>query len=262
MYGRVSSGGHFNDFDNGIRGSGGNFAPMQKIRNYEYGFKYQADWVYLDISAYHRQFSGLTNNRTNSVGTPLDCSGNPTSQSGLPQCSYIYGADTKGINLTGVFTPFTNFKVNTLVAYQDGHYSHAATAIPYTDVNGNTLFADYNGKPLQRQPKLRYMLTPSYNIVTDWGNILPFVTFTHVGQRFEDQTGLAPLGKYDTWDFGIVANYGKNWQFRLQGTNLSNEIGLTEGNARVAGNPTGPGGILLARSIEGREINFQVKYNF
>jgi outer membrane cobalamin receptor len=262
MYARVSSGGHFDDFDNGIRGSGGNFAPMQKVRNYEYGFKYQADWVYLDVSAYHRQFTGLTYNFTDSNNVPLDCDGTPTAQSHQPQCTSIFGADTKGVNLKGVFTPFENFKVDTLVAYQDGHYSHQNGFISVTDVNGNLLKVEFNGQPLQRQPKLRYMLTPSYNIVTDWGNILPFVTFTHVGQRFEDQTGLAPLGKYDTWDFGIVANYGKNWQFRLQGTNLSNEIGLTEGNARVAGNPTGPGGILLARSIEGREINFQVKYNF
>ena len=37
---------------------------------------------------------------------------------------------------------------------------------------------------------------------------------------------------------------------------------VTEGNARVAGVPTGPGGVLLARSIEGREINFQAKYQF
>jgi hypothetical protein len=43
---------------------------------------------------------------------------------------------------------------------------------------------------------------------------------------------------------------------------MSNEIGLTEGNARVAGNASGPGGILLARSIEGREVNFQAKYVF
>jgi outer membrane receptor protein involved in Fe transport len=261
VYARASTGGHFDDFDNGIRGSGGNFAPMQKIKNYEAGFKYQADWVYLDLSAYHRQFTGLTNNRTNNTGVPLDCSGNPTSVSGQAQCSYIYGADTKGVNMTAVFQ-WDAFKVNTLVAYQDGHYDHAATAIPYTDVNGNTLFADYNGQPLQRQPKLRYMITPSYDFRFDWGDVLPFVTYTHNGQRYEDQTGLAPLGSYDTWDFGVVANYGKNWQFRVQGTNLSNEIGLTEGNARVAGVPTGPGGVLLARSIEGREINFEVKYQF
>jgi hypothetical protein len=91
---------------------------------------------------------------------------------------------------------------------------------------------------------------------------MPYVTYTHNGQRYEDQTGLQPLGAYSTWDFGIVATAGDHWQFRLQGTNMSNEIGLTEGNARVAGNASGPGGILLARSIEGREVNFQAKYVF
>ncbi len=261
-YIRASTGGHFNDFDNGIRGTGGNFPPMQKIHNFEYGWKWQTEWAFIDVAAYHRQFTGLTNSRTSATAVPLDCNGEPTSESGLPQCTYIYGADTKGVNFHGLFTPFANFKVDTLVAYMDGHYSHAATAIPYTDVNGNTLFADYNDQPLQRQPKLRWYVTPSYNFIFDWGNILPFVTYTHVGQRYEDQTGLAPLGEYDTWDFGVVANVGANWQFRVQGTNLTNEIGLTEGNARVAGVPTGPGGILLARSIEGREINFQVKFNF
>ena len=261
-YVRVSSGGHFDDFDNGIRGSGGNFAPMQKIRNYEGGFKYQSDWAFIDLSVYHRQFTGLTYSYTDNNNVPLDCSGKATSQSGLPQCTAIYGADTKGINFHGVFTPFEHFKLDTLVAYQDGHYSHQNGFVTVTDVNGQPLKVEFNGQPLQRQPKLRYRITPSYNFVFDWGNVMPYVTYTHVGQRYEDQTGLQPLGVYNTWDFGIVANYGRNWQFRVQGTNLSNEIGLTEGNARVAGNASGPGGILLARSIEGREINFQVKYSF
>ncbi len=262
-YLRVSSGGHFNDFDNGIRGSGGNFAPMQKVRNLEYGFKYQSDWAYVDISAYHRQFTGLPYSRTNINNQPVDCDGNPTSASGKAQCTAAYGADTKGVNLTGVLTPIENLKISMLAAYQDGHYSHAEFAYVYNDVNGNEKTTLIDGKPLQRQPKLRYMITPSYKwVINDDINVMPFFTFTHVGQRYEDQTGLAPLGPYHTWDIGVVANYGKNWQFRLQGTNLTNEIGLTEGNARVAGVPTGPGGVLLARSIEGREINLQAKYQF
>ena len=260
VYTRASYGGHFDDFDNGIRGSGGNFAPMQKIHNYEAGFKYQADWVYLDISAYHRQFTGLSYSYTDNNNVPLGCNSQPATTTN-PQCTSIYGADTKGVNFTGVFT-WDQFKFNTLVAYQDGHYSHENGFITVTDVNGHPLSVDFNGQPLQRQPKLRYMLTPSYDFRFDWGDILPYVTYMHAGQRYEDQTGLAPLGAYATWDFGVVANYGKNWQFRVTGTNLTNEIGLTEGNARVAGNPTGPGGVLLARSIEGREINFQVKYQF
>ena len=56
-YIRGSTGGHFNDFDNGIRGSGGNFAPMQKLHIFEYGFKWQTDWAFIDVSAYHRQFT-------------------------------------------------------------------------------------------------------------------------------------------------------------------------------------------------------------
>ncbi|MFT3792861.1 MAG: TonB-dependent receptor [Rudaea sp.] len=262
-YLRVSSGGHFDDFDNGIRGSGGNFAPMQKIRNFEYGFKWQTDWVYADLSAYHRQFTGLTTSATDNNNTPLDCNGKSTAESGLPQCTAIYGADTKGFNGHVVLTPVENFKIDALVALMYGHYSHQNGYAIETDVNGNEFKVNFDGQPLQRQPMQRYMVTPSYKfVVNDDFNIMPFVTFTYVGQRYEDQTGLAPLGKYHTWDFGIVANYGKNWQFRVQGTNLTNEIGLTEGNARVAGVPTGPEGVLLARSIEGREINIQAKYQF
>ncbi len=261
VYARVSYGGHFDDFDNGIRGSGGNFAPMQKIHNYEGGFKYQADWAFIDLSVYHRQFTGLQYAYTDNANVPLGCNSQPASDTN-PQCTALYGADTKGINFHGLFTPFANFKLDTLIAYQDGHYSHENGTITVTDVNGHPLSVDFNGQPLQRQPKLRYMLTPSYDFKFDWGNILPYVTYMHAGQRYEDQTGLAPLGSYSTWDFGVVANYGKNWQFRVMGTNMTNEIGLTEGNARVAGNPTGPGGVLLARSIEGREVNFQVKYQF
>ncbi len=235
VYGRVSYGGHFDDFDNGIRGSGGNFAPMQKIHNFEGGFKYQADWIFLDLSAYHRQFTGLQYSYTDNANVPLGCNSQPATSTN-PQCTSLYGADSKGMNMTAVFS-FDAFKFNTLVAWQDGHYSHENGFITVTDVNGHPLSVDFNGQPLQRQPKLRYMLTPSYDFRFDWGDILPFVTYTHNGNRFEDQTGLAPLGAYNTWDFGVVANYGKNWQFRVQGTNLSNEIGLTEGNARVAGIP-------------------------
>jgi hypothetical protein len=70
------------------------------------------------------------------------------------------------------------------------------------------------------------------------------------------------LGAYYTIGAGVVANYGKNWQFRVQGTNLSDQIGLTEGNARKTGQAAGVGGVLLARSIEGREVQIEAKYKF
>lgn len=70
-------------------------------------------------------------------------------------------------------------------------------------------------------------------------------------------------GHYYDLAFGIAANVGKQWAFTLQGTNVTKQIGLTEGNARILG-AASVGGVILARSIEieGREVNFQAKYKF
>jgi outer membrane receptor protein involved in Fe transport len=127
-----------------------------------------------------------------------------------------------------------------------------------TGVNG---CAPINGVQLQRQPKVRYMFTPSYRIPFAWGDVTAFVTYTHVGPHTQDQSGLQQLGTYHTFDFGVIANVEKNWQLRLQGTNITNELGLTESNSRIFGTGVS-GGVILARPLEGREVNFQVKYLF
>ncbi len=61
---------------------------------------------------------------------------------------------------------------------------------------------------------------------------------------------------------GLVADIGERWQLRVQGTNLTNTLALTEGNARVTGGAVGVGDVVLARPYDGREVNFTVGYNF
>lgn len=73
---------------------------------------------------------------------------------------------------------------------------------------------------------------------------------------------LQQLGTYNTWDFGVIANVQQHWQLRLQGTNITNELGLTESNSRIFGSAVGSNGVILARPLQGREVNFQVKYLF
>ena len=71
-YVRVNRGGHFLDFDNGIRGSTtGNTPPMQLVRNYEGGFKFENDLFYADISAYFRDFTGLLYQPTDDAGVAI-----------------------------------------------------------------------------------------------------------------------------------------------------------------------------------------------
>ena len=251
MYGRVNTGGHFLDFDNGIRGSTtGNTPPMQKIRNYEIGFKYQSDLLYADISAYRRVFTGLQYQPTDGLGTPI----------GPVQ---IYGSDSVGVNFIGALTPIENLRLQLVANYLDGEYTDYDACFRYTDINGNpNACAPIEGQQLQRQPKLRFMFTPSYKFVFDWGDIMPYVTYTHVGDHTQDQSGLQQLGSYHTVDFGVTSNVGENWQFNLRGTNMTNELGLTESNSRIFGSAASAGGVLLARPLEGREVNFQAKYSW
>ncbi len=246
-YVRINRGGHFLDFDNGIRGgTTGNTDPMQVVKNYEAGFKFQNDLLYADISTYWRDFTGLAYQQTTPGGAPT---GN----------RLFYGSESKGVNFIGALTP-GNFRFEVVANYLDGEYTDFDACFPFTNVVTGNGCAPIEGEQLQRQPKLRYMLTPSYRFTGPWGEIEPFVTYTHVGDRTQDQSGLQQLGSYETWDFGVNANIGDNWQVSLRGTNVTDELGLTESNSRIFGVAADTGGVLLARPIEGSEINFQVKY--
>jgi outer membrane receptor protein involved in Fe transport len=247
-YVRVNRGGHFLDFDNGIRGSTtGNTPPMQLIRNYEGGFKFENELFYADISAYFRDFTGLLYQ--------------PTDDSGAAVGDRIpYGSESKGVNFIGAITPGENFRFQVVANYLDGEYTDYDACIPYNNLVTGDGCAPIEGQQLQRQPKLRYMLTPSYSLPIGSGELSAYVTYTHVGDHTQDQSGLQQLGTYETWDFGITADVGENLQLSLRGTNVSDELGLTESNSRIFGVAADAGGVLLARPLEGRQISFQAKY--
>jgi len=249
-YVRVNRGGHFLDFDNGIRGSTtGNTPPMQLIRNYEGGFKFENELFYADISAYFRDFTGLLYQPTDDAGAAIG--------DRIP-----YGSESKGVNFIGAITPGDNFRFQVVANYLDGEYTDYDACIPYNNVVTGDGCAPIEGQQLQRQPKLRFMLTPSYRMPIGSGDFNAYVTYTYVGDHTQDQSGLQQLGTYETWDFGITADIGENWQFSLRGTNVSDELGLTESNSRIFGVAADAGGVLLARPLEGREISFQAKYHW
>jgi outer membrane cobalamin receptor len=244
----VNRGGHFADFDNGIRGSvTGETPPIQVVRNYEIGFKFQNEFLYADLSGYYRDFTGLQYQQTDRLGAPTGA-------------KLFYGSESKGLNFIGELTLWDNFRFQVVANYLDGEYTDYDACVPFTNVVTGDGCARIEGQQLQRQPELRYMLTPSYHFPFAWGGIDAQVTYTHVGDRTQDQSGLQRLGSYYTWDFAIIANVDDNWQFSLRGTNISDELALTESNSRIFGTATGTNGVLLARPLEGSEINFQAKY--
>ena len=137
-----------------------------------------------------------------------------------------------------------------------------AQAEPYFTINGAAACAAINGAPLQRQPDFQVRVTPSYAIPTNWGVVSAWVTYQYVGKRYEDTFGLQPLGTYSEVGAGVVADVGSHWEFAVRGTNLTNTIALTEGNAREAGVSLGVNNVLLGRALFGREINLSARYKF
>jgi len=243
-YARISHGVHFPGFDD-LRSVVD--APVQKTHSMEVGFKYQSSYFYADLSAYRRLFTGV----------PYSFNSNPLG----PPTTLIYGSDTKGINLSTVVKPFEHFSVSLIGNYMKGHYSHYDSCVQYVAQDGSTQCTSIAGMMLTRQPKVQGRVTPAYEIPTDWGRLKFWVTYEYVGDRYGDLIERQPLGNYHDLSFGGIADIGKHWELSLQGTNLTDEIGVTEGNARLFGSANA-NNVIQARSIEGREVNFQAKYQF
>jgi outer membrane receptor protein involved in Fe transport len=261
-YVRVNNGVVFDNFD-GVRcninnGSNGCPAndPLQRIRNYEGGFKIQNKFVYVDLSGYYKEFNGLAYRPVNTVNVPI---GPPST----------YGSESKGVRLVGSVNPLAfmdlqplrDFKIQVNANYEDAKYKDFNGCYLYTSITGTTVCGTINGVQLARLPTLSLRVTPSDVQTFAWGSVTEYMMYEHIGQHYQDGTGLNPLGTYYDIGAGIVADVGENWEVRLLGSNLTNQFGLTEGNARVGGNAV-QGNVGFGRSIVGREGSIEVKYKF
>ncbi|MBB6249386.1 TonB-dependent receptor [Rhodanobacter sp. A1T4] len=248
-YVRLNDGVHFPAFTDFISFSS---MPVEKVHNMEAGFKFQDSWIYADVSVYRRLFDDVPNSLLVAVGDTTET------------VSYLYGSEAKGINFDTTIKPFEHFSIALSGDYQDSHYTGSNGCYTYQGATTQVVCSpknDFDGYQLARQPTFQARLTPAYTLPTSWGSLSAWLTYEYIGSHYSDQQELQPLGHYYDLAFGVVADVGDRWEYRLQGTNVTNQIGLTEGNARILGTAS-TGGVILARSIEGREVNFQVKYKF
>jgi hypothetical protein len=261
-YVRVNNGVHFDNFDdvrcnvnNGTNGCAGN-PPLQRMQNYEGGFKIQNRYTYVDVSIYQKEFSGIPYQPQNSQSVPIG----PKTE---------YGSLSRGVRLVSSVNPFAfsdiqpvaDFKVKVNADYEDAKYKDFVGCYIYQNIQGQTICGTIEGQPLARLPDLHILVTPEDTQIFAWGSLTEFMSYEHVGQHYQDGTGLNPLGSYYDLGAGVTANIGENWQIRLLGSNLTNQIGLTEGNARFGGNAV-VNEVGFGRSIVGREGTIEVKYKF
>jgi outer membrane receptor protein involved in Fe transport len=256
-YVRFNTGVEMPNFDNIRANNGGTgSAEVLALRNYEGGFKVQNHYTYIDASIYQKDFYGLGYQPTNLSGVAIG-----------PNTTY--GSHSIGLRFIGSVNPFADadaevartLKIAVNGNYENAHYRDYNGCYDYTNYQGQNICGDINGKQLARLPKDQVRVTLSDLQSTGWGSITESLTYEYIGARYQDQVEATPLYAYYDLGAAILAKVGDNWEFRVLGSNLTNQFGLTEGNARFGGN-TVVNNVGMGRSILGREVQIQAKYKF
>ncbi|MCP8893021.1 TonB-dependent receptor domain-containing protein [Sphingomonas faeni] len=229
---RYSRGNSFPFFDN-LR-DGIDVAPQ--VDSYEGGVKVSTGIANLYATVFHNTFDGLA--------TTVITSGAPIASIG--------GAKATGVELEGQLRPFAGFTLSGSATYLDATYRDFFTDGGRTDLTGNRV---------QRQPKWQWRVTPAYDVALGGDTKAGvFATIGYVGDRFSDIQNAQVLPNYYKLDAGLTLDLNRQIQFQVIGDNLTDEIGLTEGNPRTLG--AQGSGTILARPIVGRSIRFAAAFHF
>ncbi|RFP24241.1 TonB-dependent receptor [Duganella sp. BJB488] len=233
---RANRGHTFISFDD-LRGAGNqqsandrSILPTPKVSQYEIGFKTATQLYSAYINAFHTEFDGIAFTQILADGRELHS---------------ISGSKGNGLEFEVAVRPIENLQLALTGDYQKSEYRD----------NPQTA-----GKTVQRQPKLQFRFTPTYRIPFGDGNSAKiYGTYTSIGERWADQANQQYLPSYRTIDAGVLFSLGDKIEVRLSGTNLNNELGLTEGNSRLTAGGTGP---INARPLFGRTWEASVLYRF
>jgi outer membrane receptor protein involved in Fe transport len=130
-----------------------------------------------------------------------------------------------------------------------------------TDISGvpvGTSQSFLNGNTVVRTPETQIRLTPTLT----FGETDVFLTVHHIGDRPADFANTTTLPAYTTLDLGVAFPLGENTQIQLRGSNITDEIGLTEGNPRSGLSTNATSNFVYARPIFGRTLTATLTYSF
>ena len=162
--------------------------------------------------------------------------------------NYVTSSRTKGVELQAAIRPFTGAELSADATYQDGNYSAGGPGI--------------TGSQILRQPAFQLRVTPSYQIPLGTQQVRVFGAVTYIGKRFADLQNQQVLPAYTTLDLGVDAKLSDQIELRLSGTNVTNTLGITEGNPRIIGTGVAAGGVFLGRPLFGATYQGSVTVHF
>lgn len=156
---------------------------------------------------------------------------------------------TRGLELEGEFQPIDALGIRFSITQQDPTYQ-----------GFSGLAAGNTGNVIRRIPKTMARITPTYTFMD--GGARVYFTYSYAGKRYANDENTIELPNYSKLDAGVMFDVGSHWTIQVTGDNLTDEIGLSEGNPRTDVGSGGIGNIYMARPLFGRSFMGSVTYRW
>jgi len=218
---------HFDDVRNGV-------LQEDEVTNVELGYKNTFDRVGMFVTLFQTEFDNVPFNDILPDGTILNRRAETR---------------TRGVEVEGVYQPIEPFGLSFAVTVQDPEYRKFSGAA-----------LDNTGNQIRRIPETMARLVPTFYLPNDRGEV--YLAVSHFDDRFSNDENTVVLPSYTKIDAGFIYDVNDSLSVQIVGDNLTDEVGLTEGNPRTDIGATGIGAIYLARPLLGRSFRASAEYRF
>jgi iron complex outermembrane receptor protein len=217
---------HFDDVRNGV-------LVKDEVTNVELGYKTSLDTLVVFATLFQTEFDNVPFQDILSNGETI-----------------VRRAETRtrGIELEGEYQPIDALSIRFSITQQDPKYRNFSGSA-----------ADNTGNVIRRIPKTMVRVTPTYTFMD--GAARAYFTYTYAGKRYANDENTIELPKYNKLDAGVMFDVDA-WTFQISGDNLTDEVGLTEGNPRTDVGAGGIGNIYMVRPLFGRSFMGSVTYRW
>ena len=224
-------------------------ARIQGIKLGEAGYKLSTETFDLYATAFYTAFDAFGFGET--IFNPV--TGSFTSRTAFTD------TETFGLELDGEWRPTDWFDMRFNATLQRPEFQDFV----FTElVSGALVTRDFSGNRLLRVPEESYRLIPAVNLLND--TLRLELDVQHYGDRFTDAANSVSLPAYTILNANVRYDLNERIALYLNGTNLTNEIGLTEGNPRSGQFQSGDAGarFYTGRPELGRAVRASVVYRF
>lgn len=218
---------HFDDVRNGV-------LIKDEVTNVELGYKAALSTLGIFVTLFQTEFDNVPFNDILPGGGTI---------------SRRAATRTRGVEIEGVYQPLDALDIRFSVTRQEPEYQEFSGAA-----------IDNTGNQIRRIPKTMVRLTPAFTFLEDRARV--FATYTHVGKRYSNDENTIELPSYDAVDLGVSYNFTDAIRVQLTGENITNEVGLTEGNPRTDLGAGGIGALYMARPMLGRSYVLTATVDF